>query len=84
VYPQYIKTKSGNYSLEIYIASGKSRVDAIDINQKIVRDLKPDTRSGHKAGASQLRKYTKALEMNHLLSEGTTRASWMCIDEYTV
>jgi hypothetical protein len=50
------------YRFEVSVPGG--RVDAIDVQNRIVRELKPDTPSGRARGAKQLNRYIAALK-NH-------------------
>lgn len=59
----YEKTLGPGYKFDVTIkgGTGGSRVDAIDVDNKIVRELKPDTPSGRARGAQQLARYVREL-----------------------
>ncbi|CAM4076795.1 RHS repeat-associated core domain-containing protein [Flavobacterium branchiophilum] len=57
----YQNTLGGGYEFEQTLDNGM-RVDAIDRENNIVRELKPDTKSGIAKGKKQLAEYVKQLE----------------------
>jgi hypothetical protein len=59
---KYRNALGSGYDIEVSVPGG--RVDAIDVKNKIVRELKPDTPSGRARGLKQLTRYIKALK-NH-------------------
>ena len=57
----YRNTLPSSYEFEVVLDNGR-RVDAINFDEKIVRELKPDTPSGIAKGNSQLAEYVTQLE----------------------
>ena len=57
----YKNALPGSYRFEVVLDNGR-RVDAINFDEKIVRELKPDTPSGIAKGNSQLAEYVAQLE----------------------
>jgi hypothetical protein len=57
----YRNALGGNYRFELKLPSGK-RVDAVDLKNRIVRELKPDNPRSVKRGRRQLERYRQELE----------------------
>lgn len=60
----YQNTLGSGYDFEVTLGNGK-RVDAIDWKNKIVRELKPDSKCGIRKGTKQLQGYLDYLNKYH-------------------
>ncbi|MFJ5468306.1 RHS repeat domain-containing protein, partial [Pectobacterium sp. CHL-2024] len=60
----YENTLGGGYDFEVTLGNGK-RVDAIDWENKVVRELKPNSKTGIRKGNKQLQGYVDYLNKNH-------------------